>query len=48
MPELICIKKLLEVYQAKGYFVENECECFRCRAERKEEEKDEVVHDPGC
>ncbi len=39
MTELICIKKLLEAYQAKGYLVENECECFRCRAERKGKEE---------
>ncbi len=40
MTELICIKKLLAAYQKKGYFIEAECECLRCRAERKEKEED--------
>ncbi len=40
MTELICIKKLLVAYQAKGYFIENVCDCFRCRAERKEKEEE--------
>ncbi len=48
--EMICIKKLLEMHEHPPI-----CGCPNCKKERKEnenselrEEKDEVVHDPGC